>query len=79
MPISVLGSIDPARFAGGRMPLDVRRGRGGAGRPMSARRLGLVTRRSRGFGVAEIVDENMANAARVHAVERGKDIADCTA
>ena len=25
------------------------------------------------FGVSEIVDENMANAARVHAVESGKD------
>ncbi|HEX7200276.1 MAG TPA: hydantoinase/oxoprolinase family protein, partial [Dongiaceae bacterium] len=29
-----------------------------------------------GFGVAEIVDENMANAARVHSVERGKVIAE---
>src|SRR5262249_1552169 len=28
------------------------------------------------FGVAEIVDENMANAARVHSVERGKVIAE---
>ncbi len=27
------------------------------------------------FGVSEIVEENMANAARVHAVERGKDLA----
>jgi len=26
-------------------------------------------------GVAEVVDENMANAARVHAVENGKDVA----
>src|SRR5258707_9686063 len=25
------------------------------------------------FGVSEIVDENMANAARVHAIESGKD------
>ena len=29
-------------------------------------------------GVAEIVEENMANAARVHAIERGKDISACT-
>lgn len=28
-----------------------------------------------GFAIAEIVDENMANAARVHAIEWGKDIA----
>ena len=25
------------------------------------------------FGSAEVVDENMANAARVHAVENGED------
>ena len=30
------------------------------------------------FGVEEIVDETMANAARVHAIERGKVIGDCT-
>jgi N-methylhydantoinase A/acetone carboxylase, beta subunit len=30
------------------------------------------------FGVCEVVDENMANAGRVHAVESGKDIADYT-
>ncbi|MEO0492804.1 MAG: hydantoinase/oxoprolinase family protein [Actinomycetota bacterium] len=29
-------------------------------------------------GVAEVVDENMANAARVHAVENGKDLAGYT-
>ena len=28
--------------------------------------------------MSEIVDENMANAARVHAVERGKTLADRT-
>ena len=27
------------------------------------------------IGIAEVVDENMANAARVHAVENGKDLA----
>ena len=26
------------------------------------------------FGISEVVEENMANAARVHAVERGKEI-----
>src|SRR5205085_9211125 len=30
------------------------------------------------FGVSEIVEENMANAARVHAVERGKELHDRT-
>src|SRR5262249_28164857 len=40
-------------------------------------RLGLSATLA-GYGVAEIVDENMANAARVHSVERGKVIADHT-
>jgi N-methylhydantoinase A len=30
------------------------------------------------YGVSEVVDENMANAGRVHAVENGRDIADYT-
>jgi N-methylhydantoinase A len=30
------------------------------------------------FGVSEVVDENMANAARVHAVENGEDPSDYT-
>ena len=30
------------------------------------------------FGVAEVVDENMANAARVHAVENGEDLTEYT-
>ena len=30
------------------------------------------------FGLAEVVDENMANAARVHAVENGEDLSDYT-
>jgi N-methylhydantoinase A len=73
---TVLGRIDPRRFAAGRMPLDVDRARraldGAVGKP-----LGLVTEMA-AFGVEEIVDETMANAARVHAIERGKVIGDCT-
>ena len=30
------------------------------------------------YGVSEVVDENMANAARVHAVENGEDLSDFT-
>jgi N-methylhydantoinase A len=71
-----LGKIDPAYFAGGKIKLDE------AGAKMALQTaignpLGLV-----GFwsaaGVTEIVEENMANAARVHAIERGRDIAACT-
>ncbi|MGB8315156.1 MAG: hydantoinase/oxoprolinase family protein, partial [Aestuariivirga sp.] len=71
-----LGKIDPAYFAGGKIKLDE------AGAKMALQKaignpLGLE-----GFwsaaGVTEIVEENMANAARVHAIERGRDIAACT-
>ena len=34
--------------------------------------------RTAAFGLAEVVDENMANAARVHAVENGEDLSDYT-
>ena len=30
------------------------------------------------FGLVEVVDENMANAARVHAVENGEDLSQYT-
>ncbi len=33
-----------------------------------------LTEQATAFGVTEMVDENMANAARVHAVENGRDI-----
>ena len=67
----VLGRIDPARFAGGKIGLD----------PSLARRAVLADIGSRlemaaeeaARGIVEIVDETMASAARVHAVENGKD------
>jgi N-methylhydantoinase A len=72
----VLGRIDPARFAGGKMPLDAGRAEAALVRNVG-RALGLEAPVA-GFGVAEIVDENMANAARVHAVERGKAVGEAT-
>jgi N-methylhydantoinase A len=72
----MLGKIDPARFAGGRIAIDPAKAtdalKTGIGRP-----LGLEVERS-AYGVAEIVDENMANAARVHAIERGAAITERT-
>src|SRR5262249_12922107 len=69
-----LGRIDPARFAAGRLPLDGAKAQAALqtdiGKP-----LGLPATLA-GYGVAEIIDENMANAARVHSVERGKVIAE---
>jgi N-methylhydantoinase A len=72
----VLGRIDAGRFAGGRIPL-------AADKAQAAVRehIGAVTEMSgelAAFGISEIVDENMANAARVHTVERGKTITDYT-
>jgi N-methylhydantoinase A len=68
----VLGRIGAADFAGGRMPLDADAAAGAVeahvGAPL-ALELPLAA-----MGVSEVVDENMANAARVHAIERGKDL-----
>jgi N-methylhydantoinase A len=67
----LLGRIDPSGFSGGRMALD----RGAAEAAMQnevADPLGLAIELA-ALGVSEIVDENMANAARVHAIESGKD------
>src|SRR5262249_25389734 len=66
---------DPKLFAGGKMPLDLGAARGALDQAIGGR-LGLLTEMA-AFGVEEIVDETMANAARVHAVERGKVIGDC--
>ena len=67
----LLGRIDPTGFSGGRMPLD-RAASETALRRDVAEPLGLAVELA-ALGVSEIVDENMANAARVHAIESGKD------
>ena len=71
-----LGRIDPERFAGGKMRLDAAKAAAALARHVGGP-LGLSATVA-GFGVVEIVDENMANAARVHAVERGRAVADAT-
>jgi N-methylhydantoinase A len=65
-----LGRYDPERFAGGTLALD------GAAAHAALKtdigeKLGLSAEMA-GLGVIEMVDENMANAARVHAIESGK-------
>ncbi|MFI4999110.1 MAG: hydantoinase/oxoprolinase family protein [Reyranellales bacterium] len=71
-----LGRIDSGRFAGGTLALDAAAARAALERDVGAR-LGLNATHS-AYGVSEMVDENMANAARVHAIERGKTLADRT-
>jgi N-methylhydantoinase A len=70
----VLGRIDPSKFAAGRLPLAEDKAKT-ALQAVIGLPLALSTPLA-AYGVAEIVDENMANAARVHSVERGKVIAD---
>ena len=66
----VLGYLDPYYFLGGKMELDIegaRRALKRIGEPlgMSAEQVA--------WGIHQIVNENMANAARAHLNERGKD------
>lgn len=68
----VLGKLDPDAFAGGRMTLDAERARAAVGahlaEPMA------VDVATAAAGLIEIVDENMANATRVHATDHGDEI-----
>jgi N-methylhydantoinase A len=72
----VMGKIEPAHFAGGAIALFPEKAAAaldeGVGE-MLALSIDMAA-----HGVGEIVDENMANAARVHAVERGVAIRDHT-
>ncbi len=67
----LLGLLDPEYFLGGEMALDVDRARRAVQR-LSVR-LGMDVNRM-AWGIHRMVNENMANAARVHAAERGTDI-----
>jgi len=69
----VIGKIDPARFAGGKIAVD----QAGAEAALAARLPAMAVEQA-AVGISEIVDENMANAARVHAVERGVAISERT-
>jgi N-methylhydantoinase A len=67
----VLGRIDPAAFSGGRIRLNVEAARNALDRAVGTS-LGLTPVMA-ALGVSEMVDENMSNAARIHAIESGKD------
>src|SRR4051812_44468431 len=66
----VLGYLDPAYFLGGGMKLDASAAREAIGR--IAGPLGVSVEEA-AWGIHTSVNEDMANAARVHAVERGQD------
>ena len=67
----VLGRIDLTRFAGGKIALDPARALKAVTEAIAAPLSMPVQEAAR--GIAEIVDETMASAARVHAVENGKE------
>ncbi|WP_410600665.1 hydantoinase/oxoprolinase family protein [Amycolatopsis sp. lyj-90] len=67
----VLGYLDPGYFLGGGMTLDAEGARE-AIRSKIAGPLGVSVEEA-AWGIHTSVNEDMANAARVHAVERGKD------
>jgi len=72
----VLGKLDADNFAGGTIKLNANSSNSalteviGGALDMDAQ--------TAAFGLAEVVDENMANAARVHAVENGEDLSEYT-
>lgn len=72
----LLGKLDPEHFAGGRIVLDsecaARAVDQSIGQPL------CIDTHAAAFGITEVVDENMANAARVHAVENGCELVDYT-
>ncbi len=67
----VLGYLNPEFFLGGEMSLDSRAAREALG--ALGRGLGLSVEEA-AAAVHRVVNENMASAARMHAVERGRDL-----
>ena len=69
----LLGYLDPARFAGGRLALD----RGAAARVVAelAGALGIAPQDA-AWGIHDVATEAMAGAARTHLAERGRDASD---
>ncbi|MFT5572688.1 MAG: N-methylhydantoinase A [Cryomorphaceae bacterium] len=72
----VLGKLDPNNFAGGSIVLDTASAESALEKVLGET-LGMEAQTA-AYGLVEVVDENMANAARVHAVENGEDLSDYT-
>jgi N-methylhydantoinase A len=67
----LLGYLNAAYFLGGKMHLDVEAARRGMER--LGARVGMTWQRA-AQGISDVVNENMANMARVHTAERGKEL-----
>ena len=72
----ILGKLDPENFAGGSIKLHPEDSKAALSNHVG-NTLDMDAVEA-AFGVAEVVDENMANAARVHAVENGEDLSEYT-
>jgi len=72
----MVGYIDPALFAEGRLDLQPDLSRRAIEREVSAPLGASVI--AGADGISQTVDEAMANAARMHAVEQGKSLGGCT-
>ena len=76
-----LGLLDSEQFAEGRLPLQRQATEQAItqhiAKPLSTNGA-IVTTQQAAMGISEIVNENMANAARMHAVESGKNLGDRT-
>ncbi len=72
----VLGKLDPGNFAGGSIALHPDQSESALSSVLGDR-LDMAPLEA-AYGLAEVVDENMANAARVHAVENGEDLSEYT-
>jgi N-methylhydantoinase A len=70
----LLGHIDTERFAGGKVKLEPARAEAAIDRAIATPL--EISRSLAAYGIGEIVNERMANAARVHAIERGKNVGD---
>ncbi|SAI52171.1 hydantoinase A [Bordetella ansorpii] len=72
----ILAKLDPKRFAGGSITLDTEASQTAMRRHVADPLAGTPVQGA--YAVAEMVDENMSNAARMHAVENGRDLTEFT-
>ncbi|MBB2676590.1 UNVERIFIED_ORG: N-methylhydantoinase A [Rhizobium esperanzae] len=70
----LLGRLDADNFAGGSIKLRSDNSKSALSREVGAKL--SIDENAAAFGVCEVVDESMANAARMHAVENGKELAE---
>jgi N-methylhydantoinase A len=72
----LLGRLDPNAFAGGTIELSRQNSEEAMTRDLASKL--DIDSATAAYGISEVVDENMSNAARMHAVENGKELADFT-